>query len=357
MRCRFERKRITGILTVLPENEVLFDDEIGNYNFPERQTLRLKKTMGYEKHRIAKETTTSSDLAIFGMKCLLENGLLAREDVGGLIVSTVTPDHFIPHVSNIVQGECELPQSAFCIDLPQGCCGFLVGLAQGMMMLDYMPGKKVVLINADVLSHKVSKHDRKSYPLVGDAATITILENDPTAPEMRVTIETDGSRRNVVLIPAGGLKLPCSPETHEMHDDGEGNLRCLENLRMDGNGVFQFVQTDVPPMVESALAYAEWTKEEVEWFLCHQPNRFVLRKLAEKLEIPYEKLPMNIVENFGNASGASIPMTITHNLGEQMTADALQRCCLVSFGSGMTWGAITAELGRMTFCKTVVSDC
>lgn len=356
MKCRFHNRKISGILTVLPENEVLFDDEVSNYTFPERQTMRLKKTMGYEKHRIAKEKTTSADLAVYGLNYLLERHLISREEIGALIVVTVTPDYFIPHVSNIVQGECDLPQSTFCIDIPQGCCGFLVGLAQGMMMLDYLQGKKVVLINSDVLSHKVSKHDRKSYPLVGDAATVTVLEEDHYAPDMHFLIETDGKRRDVVLIPAGGMKIPCSPETSVMVDDGEGNLRSLENLRMDGNGVFQFVQSDVPPLVEHAMDYAGWNKENVDWFLCHQPNRFVLRKLAERLAVPYEKMPMNIVENFGNASSASIPMTITHNLQEQMLSSQLYHCCLVSFGSGMTWGVVTADLGGMKFCDTIISN-
>lgn len=356
MRCCFHNKKISGIVTVLPEREIYFDDEITNYHFPERQSIRLKKTMGYEKHRLAKNDTTSSDLAIFGMKYLIERELLNPNEIGALIVSTITPDYFIPHVSNIVQGECALPQSVFCIDLPQGCCGFLMGLAQGMMILDHVQDKKVVLINSDVLSHKVSPQDRKSYPLVGDAATITVLENALNVPDVRVLLETDGSRRDIVLIPAGGMRMPSTPETSVLQDDGEGNFRALDNLRMDGNAVFQFVQNDVPPLVDTALAYANWDKENVDAFLCHQPNRFVLRKLAERLNIPYEKMPMNIVENFGNASGASIPMTITYNLAEEMTTERLMRCCLVSFGSGMTWGVITAELGAMKFCEMIESE-
>lgn len=356
MKTKFSNKRIAGILTVLPEHEVLFDEEIGNYAFPEKQTLRLKKVMGYNKHRIAKTETSSSDLAVFGVKHLLEEGMLNREEIGAVIVSTITPDYFVPHVSNIVQGECGLSQETLCVDLPQGCCGFLVGLVQGFMMLDYLPGKKVVLVNADVLSHKVSKRDRKSYPLVGDAATVTVLEHAPGAPDLCVNLKMDGTRRNVVLIPAGGSRMPCTAETSEMHDDGEGNWRSQENLRMDGNSVFAFVQGEVPPVVEETLEFAGLDKESVEWFLCHQPNRFVLKKLAESLKVPYEKVPMNIVENFGNASGASIPMAITHNLSTEMLKKD-QQCCLVSFGSGMTWGAITAQLGHMEFCQTIVSNC
>lgn len=356
MRTIFRNKRISGILTVLPEREIFFEDEVGNYSFPEKQTMRLKKVMGYEKHRIAKDSTTTSDLAVFGMKHLIQSELLDPNEVGGLIVSTITPDHFIPHVSNIVQGECDLPVETLCIDLPQGCCGFLVGLIQGFMMLDYLEkGKKVVLINSDVLSHKVSKSDRKSYPLIGDAATVTVLEYDPAPAEIHVNLKMDGKQRDIVTIPAGGCRLPCSAETAALYMDEDGNMRSQENLCMDGNRVFSFVQTDVPPLVTKTLEYAGWSKDKVDWFLCHQPNRFVLRKLAESLKIPYEKMPMNIVENYGNASGATIPMAITHNLTDVLQA-APQRCCLVSFGSGMAWGALTMELGNLAFCGAIQSN-
>lgn len=356
MKTVFKDKRIAGILTVLPENEALFVDEVGNYSFPEKQTLRLKKIMGYEKHRIAKPETASSDLALFGMEHLFATGRLKREEIGALIVVTLTPDHFLPHVSNILHGKCGLSREVVCMDILQGCCGFMLGLLQGFALLNYMPDKKVVLVNADVLSHKVSKRDRNSYPLIGDAATITILEAQKGAPDIYFNILTDGKGRDGLGIPAGGSRMPCSPETAVMKDDGEGNFRSLDNMYMDGAAVLQFVMGEVPPMIEDTLAFAGKTKEEIEYFLFHQPNRFMMRKLAEKLEIPYDKVPMNIVENYGNASGASIPMDITENFPERMCGERMS-VCIGAFGAGWCWGAAVTELGNMDFCETVTSNC
>ena len=104
MKTVFHGKRITGLLSVLPETSVAFEDEVSNYALPEKQTMRLKKVMGYGKHCISKPGTATSDLAIFGMKYLIQKEMLRPDDVGGLIVSTVTPDYFMPHVSNIVRG-------------------------------------------------------------------------------------------------------------------------------------------------------------------------------------------------------------------------------------------------------------
>ena len=135
-----------------------------------------------------------------------------------------------------------------------------------------------------------------------------------------------------------------------------GNLRSLNNLKMSGSEVFTFVQTEVPVLIEETLRYARCNKEDIDWYLFHQPNKFMLRKLAEKLEVPYEKVPMNIVENFGNPSGASIPINIVHNLG-QAAVDNQYSCCLSAFGSGLSWGAMTMEIGRMDFCKMLISNC
>ncbi|WP_391572842.1 3-oxoacyl-ACP synthase III family protein [Cohnella sp.] len=355
MRAIFQGKKITGILSVLPENEVFFEDEVENYNFPSQQTMRLKKIMGYEKHRISKSTSASSDLCVFGLNDLLRKELILKEDIGAIIVVTITPDHFVPHVSNIVQGKCELPLDVLCMDISQGCTGFLLGLMQAFLLLDIMPNKKVLLMNVDVLSQKVSKQDRNSYPLIGDAATITIVENDRLARDIYFNLYMDGTRGDSLIIPAGGSRLACSEQTVQMQDDGDGNLRCLDNLKMDGTSVFNFVQTDVPPMLCETLDYAGLKKEDIDWYLFHQPNKFMLQKLAERIGIPREKVFMNIVENYGNTSGATIPMAIVHNLSNELLSNK-RLCCLSAFGAGLSWGAMTMELGDLDFCETIISN-
>ncbi|MCK9471829.1 MAG: ketoacyl-ACP synthase III [Bacilli bacterium] len=356
MKTVFKRKKISGILGVLPQSEILFEDEVGNYTFPEKQTLRLKKVMGYEKHCVVKESTSSSDLCIAGLEYLLSKEMIVKGDIGAIVVISATPDYFMPNISNIIQGKMEFSNSVFCIDISQGCVGYLHGLASAFMLLEHLDNKKVLLFNVDTLSKKVSKQDRNSYPLIGDAATITIVENDHKAKDIHFCLYNDGGRRNALIIPAGGSRLPCSPETAIMSDlDNDGNLRSLDNLKMNGTDVFTFVQTEVPPLIEEILVYSGYNKEEIDWYLFHQPNKFMLKKLAEKIGIPYEKMPMNIVENYGNPSGASIPITTVHNLGDSLK-DNKYNCCLSAFGSGLTWAAMTMELGEMDFCEMFVSN-
>lgn len=354
MQTIFKGKKITSMLGVLPENEIPFEDEVDNYDFPPKQTMRLKKVMGFEKHRISKDTTTASDLAVYGLNYILDNNWIKRDEIGALIVVSLCPDHFVPHISNIVQAKTGLDTDVLCMDIPQGCCGFLLGLSQAFMLLEHMD-KKVVLINSDVLSHKVSKRDRNDYPLIGDGAVITIVENSAENNEIYYEMHMDGARGNTLIIPAGGFRMPSNEKTAVMENTGDGNYRSLDNMHMDGSGVFNFVQVEVPPMLEHVLKETHLTVDDFDYFLFHQPNKFMLQKLAEKSGIPFEKLPMNLVENFGNTSGASIPMVAIHNLKDQLLNNEY-KCLLSAFGSGLAWGAMVMNLGQLSHCEMIVSD-
>lgn len=352
MNLTFQNKKITGLLTVIPKNEVKFDDEAANYNFPIQKSLRLKKIMGYDKHRVVDEDTCVSDLCVFGLEHLIESNFLKKDDIDALILVTQTPDHFIPPTSNIIQGRLGLKQDMICMDINQGCAGYLLGLIQAFMLLDQDSIKKVVLLNADVLSRKTSSKDRNSYPLVGDAASVTVVERGDQNVPIYCNIKMDGSWGNSLIIPAGGLRMPSTPETSKLVDTGDGNLRSKEDLIMDGTGVFNFVQTEVPPMVCELLEMSNVNKEDVDYFMFHQPNKFMLEKLADAMEIPYEKMPNNIVTNFGNSSSVTIPTTITFNLGEQLK-DASYKLCLAGFGAGLTWSSMMIEMGGLDFCNMI----
>lgn len=350
MRLNFENKKISGILTVVPKNVIKFDDEISNYNFSEKQSKKLKLIMGYEEKRIAPEGTCSSDLCEYGMNYLFDNNLLKREEIDALILVTQSPDYFMPATSNILHGKLGLKKDIICLDICQGCCGFIIGLIQGFMLLEQKNINKVVLMNADVLSPKVSKRDRNSNPLIGDGASITILEKSNNNEKIYVDIKFDGENAFCLNIPAGGFRMPSTAETAVMKEDEAGNFRSLDNLVMKGDDVFNFVLNKVPEQIEEVLSEMKLTKDEIDYFMCHQPNKFMLQKLADKLGVKYEKMPNNIVENFGNASGVTIPTNICFNLKDKN--DRL-KICLSGFGIGLTWATMVLDLAEMKFNELI----
>lgn len=352
MNLKFKNKRIAGILTILPKRVVTFEEEMGNYNFPEKKSLRLKKIMGYNTHRIAAEGQCSSDFCIHGLQYLFDNGLLQKDEIDALLFVSQSPDYFMPPTSNLIQGHFALKHDMICMDINQGCAGFELGLMQAFMLLEQESVNKVVLMNADVLSPKVSIHDRNSKPLIGDAASITIVEKCDDNEDIHVAVKMDGTGAKSLMIPAGGFRMPCSEETAIEHEDEAGNFRSLNNLVMQGDDVFNFVQREVPPMIQDLLERAGLTADDIDWYMFHQPNKFMLNKLADAIGVAYEKMPSNIVENFGNASGVTVPTCISYNLGEKLEQESYQMC-LAGFGVGLTWASIIMKVGHLAFNRII----
>ena len=350
MKFKFHDKRIGGILTVIPKQVRTFDEEMGNYTATNARMKRMKEVMGYGEHRIVGAETCVSDMAVFGAENLFKRGIVKRDEIGALILVTDSPDYFLPPTSNIIQGQLGFADDVYCLDINQGCCGYIIGLLQTFQLLEQLGDKKVLLIVGTVSSRKVSPKDRKTYPLVGDAVSVSIVENYDKSPDICAEVRMDGSRADALMIPAGGYRTPCTSETAIEHEDEDGNIRCLNNIVMKGGEVFNFMQVDVPPLIEDILRAAGKTKDEIDWFLFHQPNKFMVEKLADELEIPREKMPNNIVSHFGNSSGATIPTNICFNLADKIRENSFD-VCLSGFGVGLAWGAIVMKLGPLRFCE------
>ncbi|MCT4588187.1 MAG: ketoacyl-ACP synthase III [Carboxylicivirga sp.] len=352
MNLKYTNKKITGMLTVIPKNEVQFVDTIDNYNFSKRQSMQLGKIMGYDRQRIVEPGVTVSDLCIFGLNYLFEKGFLEKSDIDALILVTESPDYILPPTSNVIQGKLNLKHDVFCLDINQGCAGHVVGMMQALALLDQESINKVILLNADVLSSKTSIKDRNSRPLVGDGASITIVEKSAEPNEIFANSKMDGTRYDALIIPAGGFKIPSSPDTAVLEEDENGNLRALDHLCMKGDAVFNFVQKEVPDMVESLLQYANVDKGDVDYFMFHQPNKFMLKKLADRMDVSYDRMPHNIVERFGNANGITVPTVITYNLGEEAEKEEYL-ICLAGFGVGLTWCSMLLKFGKLDFCRMI----
>jgi 3-oxoacyl-[acyl-carrier-protein] synthase III len=283
---------------------------------------------------------------------LFEQGLLDPDSFDALVLVTQTPDHILPPTSNIIQGRLRLKQDLLCIDINQGCSGYLIGLMQAFALLDQPAIRRVALVVGDVLSRRVCVKDKNSYPLIGDAAAITLVENADDQPPIHANLKMDGTRYDVLMVPAGGFRMPSTPQTSVLEDVGEHNYRSKNDLWMNGVEVFNFVQREVPAMIDDLLAFAGVAGQGVDYYLFHQPNRFMLHKLADKMKVPYDKMPCNVVETFGNANSVTIPTNITFNLGSALL-DTTFTVCLAGFGVGLTWSSMLLRLGPLQFCRMI----
>lgn len=348
----FEHKRISSILSILPPKIVRYEDELEDYNFPVRQSQMLGKMMDYNTRRQVAPMDGLSEYALFGIEHLLKLGVLRKEEIDGIIVVSSSQDYIMPSVSYILQGKLGLSEDTYCCDILQVCGGYVNGLMQAFMAMDTMGLKKVLLITGDTLTKKIGKHDRNSRPIIGDAVNVSLIEQNPQGGSIYVEFRNSGEMADAIKIPAGGMKMPSSPETAIEEKDASGNLRALDHFYMDGEGVFNYVMTHVPPMITDILAQSGDTIDSIDYYMFHQPNKYMVDRLADELDIPSEKCFSNIVGIYGNASTATIPLNICHNIAKQATSQSL-RLCLSGFGAGLTCNAMIMINPKMVFCKII----
>jgi len=348
---RFSGGKVSGILSVVPKRVVRFADEIGHYGFSKEKSLNLQETMGFDERRIVDGNTCGSDLCLFGLEYLRGRGLLDPRDISAIIYVTQTPDHFMPPTSAILHGKLGCSRDVLCWDVNHGCAGYLYGLIEAFLLLPLL-GKKIVLLNADTLSRRSCRFDRNIYPMIGDAGAVTIVEDAPGGGDIVFNMQTDGSRSDWLAIPAGAFRIPSTEATREIRALPDGNRRSEEDFYMNGSGIFAFTQTDVPAAVKDLFEFAGLGMDAIDYFMFHQPNRFMLQKLARKLGIPEEKMPNNIVGKFGNSSSASIPVAMCHNIAGPLLGGEL-KLCLAGFGVGLSWGTMIMDMGPLDFCELI----
>ena len=352
MNFTFHNKRIEGIVSVLPEHIYHFEDEVLNPDDP--KSRRLKKIIGFGSRRCVKHSTTMSDMFLYGIHKLVAEGNLNTDDIGAVVVVTLCQDYLLPLISNIIHGELSLSHDVMCVDMPQACAGYISGLIEAFMLLDHMQNKKVLLCTGEILNRKPEELIRTDNPSFGgDVANISIVSNDDDNinPTIIARMESDGSCRNALLIEYGGFRSPMTPE---LAADPYNSIPC-SGVNMDGSGVFNFVQKEVPPMINDMAKLSHHTIDEFDYFFFHQPNKFMLQKLANALGIPYEKMPMDVTETLGNSDSGTVPVAMTTYAADDLIGKQ-NLCCLSGFGGGLTWGAVVMNIGNLRFCENIVSN-
>lgn len=351
MELDFAGKRIAGVLSILPENVYTFEEETAHPD--DVKARRLKSIIGYGNRRRVKGTTTLSDMYLYGIRYLTDKGLINKDEIGAIVVSTLSQDYVLPTISSILHGEVGLSTDVMCIDIPQACAGFVVGAIEAFMLLDHMRDKKVLLCTGEIFNRKSREDEPKleEASFGGDIANITVLENDGSDKPVYTRVYSDGSGRECLQIRYGGFR---NPMTDEIIRNQASNLPC-SGVEMDGSSVFNFMQRVVPDEVSHLLDKAGISKDDIDYYIFHQPNKFMLQKLSERIGVPYEKVPMSITETHGNSDSGTIPAVMTECLRDGLLKDRT-KCCFSGFGAGLTCASMIMDMEPMEFCESVVSE-
>ena len=291
----------------------------------------------------AAEGECASDLAVLAAQALLARTDVERSDIDYLLFCTQTPDYFLPTTACLIHQRLGLPKACGALDINQGCSGYVYGLSLAKALIESGQSKRLLLLTGDTYSRYIHPRDRSVCTLFGDGAAATLIEAVEGAHGGLGIFQfgTDGRGAEKLIVPAGGLRQPHSPETAKEYTDEHGNVRSADNLYMDGRDVFRFAISTVPSSFRALMRSADWSTDELDFLCLHQANRFMLDELVKRLKLPQEKVPYAF-ERFGNTVSSTIPLVLA-GLIDEGRVSAGQRLALLGFGVGYSWAGCTLE--------------
>lgn len=317
--------------------------------FSQEEANEIVDKTGIEERRFADEETCSSDLCFVAAEKLIADNNINREEIDLLVFISQTPDYRMPATSCTLQHRLGLPNSTITFDITLGCSAFMYGLSVVYGMMERSGLRKALLLDGETRSKVYSPRDRRSAFLFGDGGVVALIERDPKFGKSTFSLNTDGSRADLIMIPAGGYRKMSSAETVvEKVIDEYGNMRSEEQGYMRGGDVFNFVIREIPRDIKNTVAYAEKDINSFDYVVFHQANNLINSYIAKKMKLNTEKIPSTIAK-FGNTSSVSVPLTIVSEL--QGKLDGNKELLLTAFGVGMTWAT-----GIVPFVDCKISD-
>lgn len=215
----------------------------------------------------------------------------------------------------------------------------------------------MLLLAGDTLSRLVHPEDRTVAPLFGDGGSATLIERAASAQGAWFSLGTDGKGAPHLIVPAGGARMPASEATKIPRKDEDGNIRCDENLLMNGGEVFNFSIQVEPTAIREILEFAGMEMAAVDHFVFHQANRYILGNIAKRLKLELSKVPMQTVERYGNQSSASIPCAICGELGDLLRGESSRKLVLSGFGVGLSWASALLSMKELSVCEIIEYAC
>ena len=320
---------IIGLGKYLPENRLTNKDL---EKIVDTTDEWIESRTGIKERRIASDGEATSDMAVRAAKAALLNAGLVATDIGLIIVATITPDMFFPATACIVQEKLGI-KGVPAFDVSVACSGFMYGIAIAEQFIKTGAYKHVLVIAAEKMSSVTDWKDRSTCVLMGDGAGAAILGEVEEGGILSVYLGADGSKGDLLKMPAGGSRLPASVSTVETR---------MHYLKMQGNELFKHA---VRIMAEAALKATEplgLKGDDISLVIPHQANIRILNAVAKRMGIdPVKKLYLNI-DKYGNMSAASSAVALTEAVeeGRVKKGDII---LLDAFGAGLTWGAIVIK--------------
>lgn len=296
----------------------------------------IRTRTGIVERRIAGPKETTFSMGLEAAREALQVANIDPKDLDLIIVATFTPDHFFPATACLVQDALGARHAA-AFDLSAGCSGFVYALSVASQMMVAGAYERVLVIGSETLSPILDWTDRSTCVLFGDGAGAFVLAtSENPGGFLSFVLGSDGSGGELLILPAGGSKIPPSENTVQER---------LHFVKMNGREVFKFAARIMPKSALQAIKAAGLESGDIELFIPHQANLRIIKSAAQAMDLPMERVFVN-VDRYGNTSDASVPIAFCEAI-EQNRLQPGDHVVLVGFGAGLTWAAAVVQWDRL----------
>ena len=340
---RIDGFRVAGVSTCVPPRAV--DNMDCGKDYGADEVRKVVAMAGVQRRCVVDPGVTSADLCFEAAERLIAALGWDRESITGLILVTQSPDYFLPSSSCMVHKWMGLSAECAAFDVGLGCSGYPYGLYLAASMLRSGGQQRILMLHGETPSLFASPDDHATTLLFGDSGSATALESaGDDSPPGFFCLRTDGAGCDGLIMRGGAFRDRDPTDPRERF------------VQMDGAGIFNFTLKRVPPLIRDTLEFAGLQVEDIDWFLFHQSNRFIMKHLVKKCGLPESRAPF-VLERFGNSGGPSVALALTQGVPTAGRGDV--RVMMLGYGVGLSWGsavvdiAQTAPLLHMTYTGAV----
>ena len=326
---------IKAIAYYLPEKVVTNEQLVEE--FPEWSVDKIAKKVGINERHIAADDETAGDMAYKAAeKLIVENGV-NKSSIDFVLLCTQSPDYFLPSTSCIIQHKLGLSTKCGAFDFNLGCSGYEYGLAMAKSLIVSGIAKNILLLTAETYNKHIHPKDKGNRTIFGDGASASLISKEGFARIGEFVLGTDGSGYDRLIHKTGAMRH--YERLNDFHEDENGNPLSSDYLFMDGKAIFDFTSDVVPPMIEETLQKNNLTSDDVDLYVFHQANKYMINYLRKLMEIDKDKFYI-YMETVGNTVSSTIPIALC----EAQKEDKLHgNVVLAGFGVGLSYGAVVLE--------------
>ncbi len=325
--------------------EARLTNEMINADHPEWTADKISEKTGIYSRPIADSNEFASDMAIKASQKLLSASGISAGSLDYLLYCTQSPDYFLPTTACILQDRLGLTKTSGAIDFNLGCSGYVYGLSLAKSLIVSRQAQKLLLITSETYSKFIHPKDKGNKTLFGDGSAASIISSesngDFSARILDFEFYTDGSGFDKLIVRNGAIRNRKKTGTDELGEDGSF-LKNDSYLYMDGKAIFEFTSFVIPPLLDRLLLKSNVRKEEIDLFIFHQANMFMMNIARKRCQIPEEKFFVYL-RDCGNTVSSTIPIALkeAHRQGRIQSG---MKVLLAGFGVGLSAAVSIIEI-------------